>query len=243
VEAVALDEVGNSGLISCSILTSSPTVIAEIVLSERAIALQVVEQFNNVLADNRILHAYLTPTGSAPTAARQKADQPPIREEQKPSNKPRDLFDKAPSKSDDVEMSNEPSYEQSRDVANEDRQNREQRHAEPDVQDGRYGFADGQSRSGQREREVEKVSESRRFGQDRGKGDAIAPDDRRNDRGSYQRGNRDDDYRRDNRSSQYGNGFTLGPNRGGNGYGRMYSDSMARGPPRGGRDDRPRDRY
>lgn len=71
----------------------------------------------------------------------------------------------------------------------------------------------------------------------RGKGYTSRYDDRRDERSSYQREGRYDDYRRDNRSSHYANGLVGGASRGSNSHGRMYSDNMARGPPRGGRDD------
>lgn len=48
-----------SGLISCRLITSKPTVIAELVFSKEHQAQNVIEQYNNKIADGRLLHVYM----------------------------------------------------------------------------------------------------------------------------------------------------------------------------------------
>jgi hypothetical protein len=256
VQNVAIDSMGNSGLISCRILENNPTVMAEMVFSERYIANRVVETFNNQKADGRILHLYLSQESASSAVRRKKSEQSLLVPETQPATAPKDLFDNSAKQSEDVEMSTEASYDRSRDAADQDRRKREERHADPDVQDGRYGFSDGLERDrvndqGREPRPPRNAFSERTDGRSitqrrdeaREKGYMSRYDDRRDERSSYDREGRYDDYRRDNRSSHYANGLAGGANRGSNSHGRMYSDSMARGFPRGGRDDRIRGRF
>lgn len=245
MQSVSTDSTGNS-LISCRILASNPTVMAEMEFSERYIADEVIRTFNNEKADGRILHVYLKQGGPSPTLKRNKSEQAPLVPDSTPAASSKDLFDNTVSQIEDVEMSTETSYNDSREVADRDRRNREERRADPDIQDGRYGFANGREidRAVEKPREVlptrdvadERMGDRpaplrRDEGRERGYGNRYG--DRRDDRGSYRRENRYDEYRRDDRSSHYGNGVGGRGYRGGDGYGRMYSDDMMRGPPRG----------
>ncbi|KAI9764709.1 MAG: hypothetical protein M1840_008101 [Geoglossum simile] len=76
-------------IISCIILTASPTVIAEIVFQQKSSAETIIATFNNQLADGRTLHVYMkngpptirakpTPTGprAGPTTQRGRAEAP-----------------------------------------------------------------------------------------------------------------------------------------------------------------------
>jgi hypothetical protein len=51
----ALDSDGQNGLLSCRLVSTSPTVSAELVISERTIADRIISIYNNQLADNRTL--------------------------------------------------------------------------------------------------------------------------------------------------------------------------------------------
>jgi hypothetical protein len=256
VQAMAIDSTGNSGLITCRILTNNPTVIAEMVFSERYIADRVVETFNNEKADGRILHVYHK-QGIAPQALRRKKSEPVLGllDIASPSTS-KDLFDNPVSQTGGVEMSTETSYSYAREVADRDRRNHEDGRAEPEVQDGRYGFANGRGRDPPNEKPRE-ASPPRDLTDQRMDDGPVIPrrdegrhrvygsrySDRRDDRGSYRRETGYDEHRRDDRPPNYGNGAGSRGYRGSDNYGRMYSDDMMRGPPRGSRGGGPRGSY
>lgn len=50
-----MDDEGQSGLISCRLTTTQPSVTAELVFTERAIADRIISQYNNLYADGRYL--------------------------------------------------------------------------------------------------------------------------------------------------------------------------------------------
>lgn len=102
----------NIMLQSCRILTSSPTVIAELVFADKQDAESVVATFNNKKADGRLLHIYLKTGASSamPTDPAKKQSVTPNTE--------------APS-----------SYESQR-----EHYDRNRRRADPEFQDGSYGF-------------------------------------------------------------------------------------------------------
>jgi hypothetical protein len=248
MHTVATDTSGNSGLLTCRILTSNPTVMAEMVFSERYIADKVVQTFNNEKADGRILHVYLKHGGSSPAIRQAKTESTVANSNPIPPAGSKDLFDTTMNQSEDVEMATETSYNMEREVADQDRRNREDRRADPDIQDGRFGFANGREREPAAEQPRETMSPRQdkdkrvddgptapRRDEARERGNDSRYSERRDDRGSYRRENRYDGYRQDDRPSHYGNGTSGRGYRGGDGYGRMYSDNMMRGPPRGGR--------
>ncbi|KAK7538265.1 uncharacterized protein J3D65DRAFT_694440 [Phyllosticta citribraziliensis] len=105
---------GNVGgeMVSCKLTSARPTVIAEMQFAERAGAENVIATFNNRKADGRLLYVYMK-------------DDTPITQ-----SAPRKLYEPA---DEAMEVDNEPgNYRQSRST----------RRAEPDYQDGRYGFVD-----------------------------------------------------------------------------------------------------
>ena len=246
MHTVATDSIGNSGLMTCRILTNNPTVIAEMVFSERYIADKVVETFNNEKADGRILHVYHKHGSSSSASTQKKSESALTVPDTTPASISKDLFDTTVSLTNDAEMGIETSYNDARAVADQDRRSREDRRADQDVQDGRYGFANGRdgNQANEKPREAlppHDVADQRmedepvapRRDQHRERGYDSRYGERRDDRSTYRRENRFDGYRRDDRPSQYGNGLGVRGYRGGDNYGRMYSDNMMRGPPRG----------
>lgn len=245
VQAVATDSTGNNGLLTCRILSNNPTVMAEMVFSERYIADRVVETFNNQKADGRILYVYLKQGSPSPALRRKKSEPALTVPETMPTGPSKDLFDATIVPPEDVEMATEPSYNDAREVANRDRQNRESGRAEPDVQDGRYGFTNGREQNEVKEKPREVVpprdeadqrmdseSTTQRHAEGRDRRYDNRYSDRTDERSSYRRDDRYGDFRRDDRHPRYGNGAGGRGYGGGDSYGRMYSDDM-RGPPRG----------
>ena len=256
IQSVAIDSIGNNGLVSCRIMTSNPTVMAEMVFHERYIADKVVETFNNQKADGRILHVYHKQGTPSPALMDKKSEPAFPVLAPTPAAPSKDLFDTSVSQSDDVEMTTDTTYNDAREVADRDRRSREDRRADLEIENGRYGFGNPQ----ERERENEKAREALPSRDDAGQRTNDRPithrrdearergydsryDDRRDDRGSYRRESRYDEYRRDDRSSYYGNGIGGRGYRGSDSHGRMYSDNMMRGAPRGVRGGGPRGGY
>ena len=242
-------------------MATQPTVIAEMVFAERHIADNVIATFNNQKADGRILHVFLKRhgPGSAPSAPSRKSE-PLLVSEATPTPPNKELFadNSETTEMVDIEMTTEATsaYEDSREAANQDRRERESRRAEPDIQDGSYGFGGNnkdersttdapQAEIPTQPREDRKGSSSRREGdRERDRERDRRYDDSRYDRrdergsgsasGSYHRHERPDNYdNRGGRPSHYGNGV------GGRGEypdsGRMYSDDVMRGGRGGGR--------
>ncbi|MCJ1289457.1 hypothetical protein MMC34_000989 [Xylographa carneopallida] len=130
---------------SCRIIKSAPTVIAEMVFLDKAGADNVITTFNNQKADGRTLHVYMknshpetSPAFVSPAAA-------PIRATPTEPRATRPAFERPGS---------------TRDITIEERNGRR---AEPEYQDGRYGF-DAQEEK--MDIDVEERQEDRR--QDRG---------------------------------------------------------------------------
>jgi hypothetical protein len=226
---------------SCRIMSNSPTVIAEMVFHEKHIAETVISTFNNQKADGRILHVYMNKSGPAAAGALHRKKSEPAElfmNDPTPAPAAKELIPEengAADGEDDIEMV-------------------EETRAEPDVQDGRYGFGSHSQQS--HTAEPQQTSSQPR---EESRGNAMADDrdgrnrrdegrDRRYDNGGYQRRDDAGSYRRDDRypsygrgdrPSHYGNGVAgggRGYGQGDRGYGRMYSDDMMRGPrgPRGG---------
>ncbi|KAL9104740.1 MAG: hypothetical protein Q9163_000352 [Psora crenata] len=112
---------------SCRIITGSPTVMAEMVYSEKQNAEAVIETFNNKKADGRILHVYMkmggtTPIASTPAIRRAPADS---------RSSPIDLIGNEPS----------PSYDRQREQSDRNR-----RKVHPEIQDGGHGFGNKEDR-------------------------------------------------------------------------------------------------
>ncbi|KAK8231552.1 hypothetical protein HDK77DRAFT_65679 [Phyllosticta capitalensis] len=111
IEAVMASEIKGE-VLGCRLTSARPTVIAEMQLSERADAEDIIVKFNNRKADGRLLYVYM------------KDDRPMTLTAQRRQYKAQ-LVDES------MDVDDEPNtYRQSR-----------ARRAEPDYQDGRYGFA------------------------------------------------------------------------------------------------------
>jgi hypothetical protein len=241
-------------------MSNNPTVIAEMVFHEKHIAETVISTFNNQKADGRILHVYMARSGPSPTGVLHRKKSEPTElfaAEATPALAAKVLIPEetgAVGGEDDIEMVEETPYTDARQSADQDRRERESRRAEPDVQDGRYGFGNRSEHS--HIAEPQQISSQP---QEESRGNGIVDDrdlrsrrddgrDRRYDTGDYQRRDDAGSYRRDDRypgygrgdrPSHYGNGVAgsgRGYGQGDRGYGRMYSDDMMRGPrgPRGG---------
>jgi hypothetical protein len=261
MHSVAIDSTGSSGLVTCRILTNNPTVMAEMVFSEKYIADKVVETFNNEKADGRILHVYLKQGSSSP-GSRQKKNEPVMAISDKtPASASKDLFDTSVRPIADVEMAIDASYTDAREEADEDRRNRDGRRGAPELQGGMHGFGNGleRDRANEKPREIlppradpdqrmddgpviQRRDDPRERGYDSRYGNRR-DGDRRDDRGSYRRDNGYDGYRREDVPTHYGNGTGGRGYRGSDSYGRMYSDDMMRGSPRGSRGGGPKGSY
>jgi hypothetical protein len=260
LQSVATDSNGASGIASCKIMSNNPTVIAEMVFHEKHVAETIISTFNNQKADGRILHVYMHRSGpsTAGTLHRKKSEPTELfAPEPTPIPAAKELIPEENGGVDggeDVDMTEEAPYADARQSADQDRRERESRRAEPDVQDGRYGFG---SRSEHSHTTEPQQTSSQPREDSRGAGITDDRDgrsrrdearDRRYDNTGYQRGDDAGSYRRDDRypnfgrgdrPSHYGNGVAGGARgygQGDRGYGRMYSDDMMRGPrgPRGG---------
>lgn len=159
----------------------------------------------------------------------------------------------------------QPGYSDLRQAADQDRlREKESRRAEPDVSDGRYGFnggshsersqnatSDSQQTSPSQLREESRSTHTRPNDHNGSRREEGRDSGRRYDNpssSSYQQRRGDSGYRRDDRYGSYSRGEQRpshfddgGAARGGGrgygdrGYGRMYSDDMLRGGPRGAR--------
>ncbi|KIX01485.1 uncharacterized protein Z518_09211 [Rhinocladiella mackenziei CBS 650.93] len=241
LQSEILDDNGVSGMLSCRLVSTHPTVIAEMVFAERYIADKIISTYDNQRADGRILHLRFKRSGGgsggdgAPTGSQSgKAEETSVSVRHPPS-------------ADDGAMEDIETEQEAYD--DPDRRGREIRQAEPDIQDGRYGFSglqsseahNGQANSSRREDDRQERDRDRDRDRERDRYD------RRDDRGpgsgpsSYRRDERTDSY--NSRPSHYGNGVGGDPARGSfggpgsftrGGGGRMYSDDMMRGTRRSG---------
>ncbi|KAI4106900.1 MAG: hypothetical protein LQ339_002872 [Xanthoria mediterranea] len=108
---------------NCQIVTKVPNVVAEMVFSEKAQADNVIATFNNKKADGRLLRMYLRlGTSSAPPKA-PSYDTPPRNAPSEPKANRIDLTHE------------ENAYNKQREQSD-----RSRRRAEPELQDGSYGF-------------------------------------------------------------------------------------------------------
>ncbi|KAL9123560.1 MAG: hypothetical protein Q9217_007017, partial [Psora testacea] len=112
---------------SCRIITASPTVMAEMVFSEKHNAEAVIEMFNNKKADGRILHVYMKMGGPTPIASIPAAQRALAESQSNPIDFTR------------IDIS--PSYDSQREQTDRNR-----RRANPEIQDGSYGFENKEER-------------------------------------------------------------------------------------------------
>ncbi|KAL8774520.1 MAG: hypothetical protein Q9209_000893 [Squamulea sp. 1 TL-2023] len=107
----------------CRIVDKVPNVVAEMVFSEKAQADNVIATFNNKKADGRLLSMHLRLGKSSPPPKAPSQDAPPRNAPSEPKAARVDL------------MYEENTYNQQREQSNQSR-----RRAEPQLQDGSYGF-------------------------------------------------------------------------------------------------------
>jgi len=65
IESAIVPDREAAGLVSCRLITSNPTVIAELVFTMRESAEEIIKKYNNQKADGKLLHVYLQ--NAAPT--------------------------------------------------------------------------------------------------------------------------------------------------------------------------------
>jgi hypothetical protein len=122
----SLDDEGRNGLLSCRLTSTTPTVAAEIVFTERAIADNIISLYNNQLADDR----YLRLAYKKQTQPTQKPATPAPAPPTAPAEAPRGPADADVMVMDDDAGPAEPDvqrYEDEREAANRDRRDRESR--------------------------------------------------------------------------------------------------------------------
>ncbi|EGE78693.1 hypothetical protein RJZ56_000721 [Blastomyces dermatitidis] len=112
----ALEPVGGA-ILGCRIVSTHPEVTAEMTFEEGSGAESVVARFNNQKADGRILHVRIKPGLQPPPQIPAETNTGRLRHHR-----------------------SQPTFDSLREQA--DRERREQRRADPQVQDGRYGFDD-----------------------------------------------------------------------------------------------------
>lgn len=216
-----IDSEGRNDLLSCRIMATNPTVIAEMMFSERRIADRVISTYNNQKADGRILHLYLKRSGGSIPPTHSKRNQAYQGSEQKNPVK-HDQVVMEDSEMETHDPNTETAYNDDRAVADQGRRNRESGRAQPVVHVDSALDADMRMQSENKYNSENRDGESTREQGRRYEG--------RSDRGNgYQRDINDD---RNTRYSHYGNGVggraVPGPPSRGYG-GRMYSDEMSRG--------------
>ncbi|KAL8701163.1 MAG: hypothetical protein Q9201_005053 [Fulgogasparrea decipioides] len=111
----------------CRIVAKSPTVVAEMVFSEKAKADNVIATFNNKRADGRLLHLYMKPKNNSPRSNPPARDTPRNEAPRNAPSEPRAAR---------VDLTNEENaYDRQREQFDRNR-----RRAEPEFQDGSFGF-------------------------------------------------------------------------------------------------------
>lgn len=167
---------------SCRILSPKPTVLAEIEVGSRDGAENVVNTFNNQIADGRILYVYIKHGGPTPIMIKgQQASVPP--EQPAQPAQPAEVPPQAPSGDMDVEMDVEPreSYKDTQEgrLTNEEHFVDNSPRDNNVYQDGRYGLADQIEERGR---------ETRRYAEDDRRYDDRMRDDRGREYERYSRG-------------------------------------------------------
>ncbi|KAK5940760.1 hypothetical protein PMZ80_007177 [Knufia obscura] len=234
------DDAGISCLQSCRLVATRPAVIAEMVLSERAVADRIVRKFDGMKADGRVLRVEIVKTGSSSGSGGSRGRE---RNPRRNENEVAESVEDAPVVDDvavvgaaegDMEMDDADinaeypatsSYDHEREAADRERRDRER---------DRDGYSSSRRDDRDRPREDRRRDDRDR---DRGRDHPREDDrDRRRDDGREHGRDRDRDYDRRESHSQsqsqpvpysnrppqsqppYGNGFNRPP-RGGGGYG------------------------
>ena len=240
----AADESGVNALLSCRLTDTLPSVVAELVFSERGIAERIIRTYDRQRADGRILRLQLQ--SGTPSRAHSSTTQPSLVNAAKPTIDAQST--------DDIEMAldttpsqppTQPSrYDNEREARDRDRRDRERessRRVEPDTQEGRLTFdnnnsgsthppsappTDGRngSRRDDRERERERERErdrERRDDRDRDRmrdREGRGYDERDREREYHRRDDKDQRPYDGGRGGYAGNGMGFnGPLRGGRG--------------------------
>ncbi|KAG9900491.1 hypothetical protein KCU94_g8476, partial [Aureobasidium melanogenum] len=139
----------------CKLVSASPTVIAEMLFLDKAGADNVINMFNGKKADGRILYVYLKeggPSQSVRSSATPRVASPVVITQPEPTQEQgaedtmeiEQPYPTEPSPLPPHEPSPRPAYNNSRPrdgrASYREDYDRGNRHAEPDYQDGRYGF-------------------------------------------------------------------------------------------------------
>ncbi|MCJ1327583.1 hypothetical protein MMC10_004254 [Thelotrema lepadinum] len=211
-------------MVSCAIITSYPTVMAEMVFQDRTCADKVVTTFNNQKADGRLLHVYL------------KNGPPTQLPEPQPQPEPAAIFNPLPQPVPSVLVKSSSRELLPEKHSDYDARTTTERRAEPEFQDGRYGFESKEDNmevdvDDRREQPASPPHQPRRndsHQQSRNERTSERYTDDRRDRYGYRPGysrdthsNRRDYGGRDNNHNRYRNGNhrPAEPNR-------LYSDEM-----------------
>lgn len=246
------DEAGNNCLQSCQIVTSRPSVVAEMVFTEKSVADRIVSKFNNLKADGRILKVALSKSGTdAMNSSRRSASDRDRNDHlvattiEPVSAMPKVTTTAIPSGAegdmdlDDTEIpidySASTPYDHDREAADRDRLNRDR---------DRDGFSSGRRADDER-RDVDRPREDRdRRRDDRDRDREREPErdrererDRDRDRRDFERRESYDGRQQRAPPPAYGNGLNGPFQRGGfGGYGGRGNYGYNRGgyPPRGG---------
>ncbi|KAL0265266.1 hypothetical protein SLS55_001231 [Diplodia seriata] len=139
-------------MLGCRLTSSHPTVIAEMQFTEKSGADNVITMFNNRKADGRLLYVFMKESGPSPVMPGQRSGHQPQK-----ATEDRDGMDVD---KDDIDR-REP--------------DRSIRRAEPEYQEGRYGFPDNSGRDNYRRDD--------RWDNRRSEGRLYSDNMRRNDRG------------------------------------------------------------
>lgn len=135
-------------MLDCQITSQKPTVVAEMVFSEKARAENVIATFNNKRADGRLLHVYLK-VGKPTSPSKPQSSEPPRNIEHVPKEAPRDdcHSTEIPSSEPPRNAPSEPkasridlTHEETSYSKQREQSDRNRRRAEPEFQDGSYGF-------------------------------------------------------------------------------------------------------
>ncbi|KAL8835702.1 MAG: hypothetical protein Q9170_003204 [Blastenia crenularia] len=134
-------------VLDCQITSQKPTVVAEMVFSEKARAENVIATFNNKRADGRLLHVYMKvgkpvnpPKPASHELPRDELPQPDLPRNDLPFNEPPRSEPPRNAPSEPKAARSELTYEEDSYSKQREQSDRNRRRAEPEFQDGSYGF-------------------------------------------------------------------------------------------------------
>lgn len=130
IESAIVPDREAAGLVSCRLITSHPTVIAELVFTKRETAEEMIRKYNNQRADGKLLHVYLQ--NSPPNFGRSASNATPAAKSTRTTD---------PEAMDLENSRNEEPENQQRAGAFRYSPPRHPRGAQQIIQDGTYGFS------------------------------------------------------------------------------------------------------